>query len=217
MRTAVSSTNISVAVNHDHYFNFRLDVDVDGPVNSFVADKLVTKALPSDHPRRSIWVREPMTARTEHDGRYVAHGYGASSTLAGRQHDGGKSCRLSDEAITLLPGMSASTLLTPDDYPCRRAGFIETSAVGDALPEWKRNVRRGGLSDAQHAGTGSAGLDEGESLHRGRDIVLWHSIGMHHMVRGEDWPVMPVMWAQLRATSVRFLRSQTQRWISRSR
>jgi len=26
------------------------------------------------------------------------------------------------------------------------------------------------------------------------DIVLWHTIGMHHMVRAEDWPVMPVLW-----------------------
>ena len=26
------------------------------------------------------------------------------------------------------------------------------------------------------------------------DVVLWHTIGMHHVVRGEDWPVMPVMW-----------------------
>ena len=43
-----------VAVNHDHYFNFRLDLDVDGPVNSFVTDRLVTKMLPPDSPRRSI-------------------------------------------------------------------------------------------------------------------------------------------------------------------
>ncbi|MBK5096706.1 MAG: hypothetical protein JJE01_02900, partial [Gemmatimonadetes bacterium] len=22
----------------------------------------------------------------------------------------------------------------------------------------------------------------------------WHTIGMHHVVRAEDWPVMPVLW-----------------------
>ncbi|MEC8821919.1 MAG: hypothetical protein VYA08_13575, partial [Pseudomonadota bacterium] len=26
------------------------------------------------------------------------------------------------------------------------------------------------------------------------DIVLWHTISMHHLVRAEDWPVMPVLW-----------------------
>ena len=26
------------------------------------------------------------------------------------------------------------------------------------------------------------------------DVVLWLTIGMHHVVRGEDRPVMPVFW-----------------------
>lgn len=24
--------------------------------------------------------------------------------------------------------------------------------------------------------------------------MLWHTVGMHHLVRAEDWPVMPVLW-----------------------
>ena len=57
-----------VAVNHDHYFNFRIDLDVDGPVNRFVADRLVTKTLPEDHPRRSVWVREAKHLGTQSEG-----------------------------------------------------------------------------------------------------------------------------------------------------
>ena len=26
------------------------------------------------------------------------------------------------------------------------------------------------------------------------DIVLWYTIGLHHMVRAEDWPVLPTVW-----------------------
>jgi primary-amine oxidase len=54
-----------VAVNHDHYFSYRLDLDVDGPVNTVRNDVLKTETLPADHPRRSV---------LGHAGRAAAHG-----------------------------------------------------------------------------------------------------------------------------------------------
>ena len=54
-----------VAVNHDHYFNFRLDLDVDGPRNSFNRDTYRPVKLPAGSPRRSLYVVEPTIAATE--------------------------------------------------------------------------------------------------------------------------------------------------------
>jgi primary-amine oxidase len=46
------------------------------------------------------------------------------------------------------------------------------STPGQGLPDWVSNDRP--IADT--------------------DIVLWHTVGMHHLVRAEDWPVMPVLW-----------------------
>lgn len=58
-----------VDLNHDHFFSFRLDLDVDGPVNSLQIDRLVTQRLPDYHPRRSVWVVEPSLAGSEADAK----------------------------------------------------------------------------------------------------------------------------------------------------
>ncbi len=74
-----------VAVNHDHYFNFRLDLDVDEGGNSFNHDVYKPVMLPADSPRRSIYVVERQMADTEKAGQLDEamgrRGY-ASSTRA---------------------------------------------------------------------------------------------------------------------------------------
>jgi len=62
-----------VAVNHDHYFNFRLDLDIDGPDNSVNRDVYRTVRLPPDSARRSIYVVERQVAETEQAATVDAH------------------------------------------------------------------------------------------------------------------------------------------------
>jgi primary-amine oxidase len=180
-----------VAVNHDHYFSFRLDLDVDGSTNSFIADRLVTKTLPPDHPRRSVWVREPSTARTERDG--MLHMDMAKPALWRVVSTTGKNHVGYPTSYQLLPGMSAATLMTPDDFPRRRAGFIDHHLWVTPY----RAEEKYAAGDYPTLSTPGQGLPAWTSTNRGieqTDIVLWHTIGMHHLVRAEDWPVMPVLW-----------------------
>ena len=57
----------TVAINHDHFFSFRLDLDVDGPRNSFLHDRLEPMRLEEQGPRRSIWVVDSRVAAREQD------------------------------------------------------------------------------------------------------------------------------------------------------
>jgi primary-amine oxidase len=180
-----------IAVNHDHYFNFRLDVDVDGPINSFVSDRLVAKTLPPEHPRRSIWVREPVMARTESqammhmDMEHPALWRVLSTT---RQNHVGY-----PTSYQLSPGMSVKTLLTRDDYPRARAGFIDHQLWVTPY----RHDERYAAGDYPTLSTPGQGLPAWTKANRPieeADVVLWYTTGMHHVVRAEDWPVMPVLW-----------------------
>jgi primary-amine oxidase len=180
-----------IAVNHDHYFNFRLDLDVDGPVNSFLSDRLVTKTLPPENPRRSIWVREPMLARTESqammhmDMEKPAFWRVLSNTR--KNHVGYPT------SYQLVPGMSIGTLLTPDDYPRRRAGFIDHQLWVTPY-QYQERYAAGDYPTLSTPGQGLPAWTKANRPIEQTDVVLWYTIGMHHMVRAEDWPVMPVVW-----------------------
>lgn len=180
-----------VAVNHDHYFNFRLDLDVDGPSNSLHVDRLKTRMLPDDHPRRSIWVSDPMVARREADAKLDIHLDRPSLwrviSSNGTNHVGYPT------SYQLVPGKNTNTLLSPDDYPRRRAGFIDHHLwVTPYHPD--ERYAAGDYPTLSEPGYGlPAWTSENRSI-EDTDLVLWHTVGMHHLVRAEDWPVMPVLW-----------------------
>ena len=180
-----------VAVNHDHYFSFRLDVDVDGPRNSFVQDRLRTRILPDDHPRRSLWAVAPQTARTEADAKLgIDLGHPALWRVVSGQR---KNHVGYPTSYHLLPGRTARTLLTEEDWPRRRVGFISHHLW--VTPQ--RDAERWAAGDHPTLSDRGHGLPTWTAANRpiaDTDIVLWHTVGMHHVPRTEDWPVMPVMW-----------------------
>ncbi|MEM6627297.1 MAG: hypothetical protein AAF719_11395 [Pseudomonadota bacterium] len=180
-----------IGVNHSHYFSFRFDLDVDGPENSFEMTKLKQVILPEDNSRRSLWVTEPVIAKREENAklrknlntpavwRFInpdkknAHGYSTSFQIAG--------------------GMTARTLLSEDDYPRRRAGFIDHDFW--VTPYKADELYAAGLYPTESKP--GKGLPEWTAENRpieNTDIVAWYTMGMHHVVRAEDWPVMPIVW-----------------------
>jgi primary-amine oxidase len=88
---------------------------------------------------------------------------------------------------------SAVSLLAADDPAQRRAGFA-------AAPLWVTAYDPNELYAAGPYPNQSAGGDGLPAYVAGKrpvanaDIVLWYTMGFHHVPRPEDWPVMSTMW-----------------------
>ena len=81
-----------VAPFHSHYFNFRLDLDVDGAANDFMRERLVQKPLPKGSPRRSMFaVSHEMPATGE--GSPHPHRVQFTRALSFRQQQCGERAR----------------------------------------------------------------------------------------------------------------------------
>ncbi len=183
--------NNTVGVNHDHFFCFRLDLDVDGPENSFIKDELKTERLPAEHPRRSLWVAEPKIAKTEADGQL--HMMMEHPALWRVINPGVKGPLGYPVSYEIAPGHNALSLMTDDDYPQRRAAFIKHNL-------WVTPYREDELYPAgdyptqSHGGDGLPAWTKGNRPIENTDIVVWYTLGFHHVPRPEDWPIMPAAW-----------------------
>jgi primary-amine oxidase len=178
------------AVNHDHFLSFRLDVDIDGEDNTLVKRKLVPQTLDADSRRRSLW-------------RVVDSTITEEGPLPGAAHGGAETWRVVNPNLTnglgqhpgyeLRAGHSETSLLVPDDFPQRRAAFTTAPLWVTAYDP--RELYAAGSYPNQSKG--GDGLPAYVAQHRpvaNADIVLWYTMGFHHVPRSEDWPVMPTLW-----------------------
>ncbi len=179
-----------VAVDHDHYFSYRLDMDVDGQQNSLMVDRLLPETVKA-RTRTSIWAMHSSVAKTEKDGildldvRRPAMWTFVNPGVHGKVgHPVG---------YEIMPGMTAISNVAPDD-PAQKIGAFSEHQF------WVTPYKPDELYAAGVYVTSSAGL---EGLPRwtaanrsieNTDIVGWYTLGFHHVVRLEDWPVMPTMW-----------------------
>jgi len=180
----------TVGVNHDHFFSFRLDVDVDGVNNSFMPMRLVKRQL-NNPLRKSIWVAESSTAKSERDAMMDIHlDRPAMWHFVNPNVKGPLGYPTGYE---LMPGTTAASLLDPDDGPQKVGAF---SAHQLWVTPYAQDERfASGVYPTQSKGDdGLAVWTRANRPIENTDIVAWYTLGFHHVTRAEDWPVMPVMW-----------------------
>ena len=181
-----------VAPFHSHYFNFRVDLDVDGTANDFMRERLARKTLPKASPRRSLYAVTSEMPATEKAARSriepnspALYHFGNHNVESALGHHPG---------YMLMPeGSYVHPLLGADDPPVRRNSYLhyQLSVTPYAPAERYAGGRFAMMSD----GSDTLGAWTARDRPIGnRDIVAWYTVGFHHITRMEDWPVMPTHW-----------------------
>ena len=181
----------TIGVNHDHFFSFRLDLDVDGQNNSFVAHRLKQLKLPASTHRKTIWVPEHATAHTEQDAMMDIHLERPSMWIF--ENPGVHGPLGYATGYEIMPGHNAASLLDPEDGP-QRVGAFSTHQLWVTPYRAEERYAAGVYPTASKGEDGLGAWTKANRPIENTDIVAWYTMGFHHMPRAEDWPVMPVMW-----------------------
>ncbi len=181
------------AIQHDHHFNYRLDLDVDGTDNSFQRDVYRQVALPASSPRRSLYQVIPEVLERE--------------SMLGGEHShtakGPVKLRVINETHTNAVGNPVgyeivhvghgSAFVDLTDWPGKRAAFLQ----GDVWITRHDPAEQYAAGQYVFASKSIQGLPVWIKKNRpirNHDLVVWVNMGMQHLTRAEDIPVMPTVW-----------------------
>lgn len=174
---------------HQHFFNARLDMSVDGESNNIEEVNTESVAPGAENPYGNAFRANATPLRTESEAQRNTNLLSSRYwRIVNPSHKNGLGSAV---AYRLCPAESTLPFAQPTAAFLRRAGFLtrnlwvtpyrsdERFPTGeypnqnrniDGLPKWTKANRS--LSDT--------------------DLVVWYNFGQTHIPRIEDWPVMPV-------------------------
>ena len=191
----------TIGVNHDHYFSFRLDLDIDGEQNSFMAHRLVEQKLKADPMRRSIWVAQPSIAAVEKDAVMDVSVDRPSMWMFVNPNVRGSLGY--PTGYEVMAGSTARSLMSADD-PAQRVGAFSEHQFWVTPYDRGQRYASGVYPTSSEGGDGLATWVKANRPIENTDIVGWYTMGFHHVPRAEDWPVMPTMWHQFQIRPFNF-------------
>ncbi|PON92918.1 Copper amine oxidase [Trema orientale] len=191
-----------IGVVHDHFVTFHLDMDVDGPNNSFAKVNLVKEeTFPGESPRKSYLKVKRHIAETENDAKIKLKLYEPSEFHV---INPSKLSRLGNPSgYKLVPGRTAASLLDAFDPPQIRSAFTNNQIW--VTPYNRSEQWAGGLLTYQSKGDDTLAVwSERNRPIKNKDIVLWYTVGFHHIPCQEDFPIMPTVSASFDIKPVNF-------------
>ena len=174
---------------HQHLFVARLDTEIDGPGNAVDELEVVRVPVGESNPHGNGFTQSVRRLATESGAARLA------DTAAGR------AWRIVNTTERNRFGAETGYVLHPEGRPtllAQEGSDIHRRATAATKHLWVTPYRRDErypAGDFVNQHPGGAGLPAWTAADRpvdGGDIVVWHTFGMTHFPRLEDWPVMPV-------------------------
>src|ERR687898_1789091 len=177
---------------HQHFLNFRLDMDVDGQENS--VHEVNTEAVPpgEENPHGNAYYAKATQLETEADG---GRNVNMQSVRYWRIVNESSQNRVGEPvAYKLVPKTNVLPFAQEDAQVSKRGGFASKHFWVTPYESSERHA--GGAYPNQSPGDDGLvrWVQQNRSV-KDEDVVIWYTLGAHHPVRLEDWPVMPVEYA----------------------
>jgi len=194
-------TDELVSPIHQHLFCVRLDWDLEGGNNQLFESNVETLPISDENP--DGMQLKAVTTHLKREGEAKRDISPSSSRVWKIINPKKKNSFGLPVGYKYLPGNTPTLLAHPDSPPGKRASFSKYNLW--ATPFHEDELAAGGPHSVMHSGQG--GLDDITSSNRDIsdcDLVTWHTFGVTHIPRPEDWPIMPVEYCGFHLIPVGF-------------
>jgi primary-amine oxidase len=193
-----------VAPNHQHFFAFRLDFDVDGAANTPV--QVDTRAIPAGKNNALLGAFEAFPTYLNSEKKAVGDMNLASARKWKIINRDAKNSLGHPTGYLLSPGESAISYLQANSPIRMRAKFLDHHVWFTQYHDEEQSAA-GEYPNQNFSGDGvNKWIMNNESLDQ-KDVVLWYVFGVTHVTRPEEWPVMNVHRTGFKLLPVNFFSS----------
>ena len=175
--------------SHQHFFNVRLHMDVDGGGNSVTETEFAPRPWGVDNPHGNAFDAKTRLLARERDGVRIADGVSGRYWKIVNPNETNAVGNPTGYKFVAMP--SPLMLAQEGSFVHRRGGFATKHLW--VTPFDEREKYASGDYPNVHAGDDGlpAYVKQNRSIEN-TDIVVWHSFGHTHVCKPEDFPVMPV-------------------------
>ncbi|MGO7091884.1 primary-amine oxidase [Rhizobium leguminosarum] len=177
---------------HQHFFNARLHMDVDGGDNTVTEHEFVPRPWGEDNRYGNVFDTRTRVLKRELDSPALANGETGRYWKVSNPNIQNSVGKAPGYKIVVMP--SPVMLAQPDSTVAQRGGFAKKHIWVTAF-DAREKYASGDYPNVHAGGDGLPGYVKQNRNIENADVVLWHSFGHTHVCKPEDFPIMPVEYA----------------------
>jgi primary-amine oxidase len=184
-----------VGTTHQHIYNFRLDMDVDGEQNSLMEINPVIADNTAGGPRESTMQTETSIVQTEQS---ASQKFDPSTirlvTNTNKENKVGNP--VSYQLIPYAGGthpIAKGAQFSEDEWLFNRVSFMDKQ-IWVTRYDPDQRFPEGKYPNRADSDTGLGQFTSDDQAIVNTDNVIWLTTGTTHVARAEEWPIMPTEW-----------------------